>query len=228
MLIEEKKLRKKSIGRKYYLKHRKQKCASSRWWRNKHPEQIRITTKKWRLKHKEQIRLYTQNKYEKNPEKYREYSKQWYYKNGIQGRLRNNFLKRKKYKTEYNRRYSAKELLTLRGKLKFRMRREIWSALRKNKAGRKWESLVGYSVVDLQNHLQSLFTNGMTWKNIGKWHIDHKIPQSFFIYEKPEDQEFQYCWSLDNLQPLWAKDNLEKRNKILRPPEPLSFVCHDL
>jgi hypothetical protein len=58
---------------------------------------------------------------------------------------------------------------------------------------------------------------GMSWDLLlhGKIHIDHIVPISFFRYEKIEDQEFQYCWSLNNLQPLWAKDNLSKNKRII-------------
>ena len=39
----------------------------------------------------------------------------------------------------------------------------------------------------------------MSWDNYGSdWYIDHKIPDS---------------WSLNNLQPMWAKDNLAKGNR---------------
>ena len=55
----------------------------------------------------------------------------------------------------------------------------------------------------------------MTWGNYGKWHVDHIIPQAFFKYTSTDDVEFKYCWSLNNLQPLWAKDNIKKKDKIL-------------
>ena len=55
----------------------------------------------------------------------------------------------------------------------------------------------------------------MTWKNHGKWHIDHIVPKSFFRYKNTDDVEFKYCWSLDNLQPLWAKDNFSKSDNLI-------------
>jgi len=93
--------------------------------------------------------------------------------------------------------------------------------LRANKAGRTWESLVGYSVWDLQVHLQSKFTDGMTWERFlkGEIHIDHIIPKSRFHYETPDDPEFKICWGLNNLQPLWAKDNLSKGAKLIEPEQ---------
>ena len=87
-------------------------------------------------------------------------------------------------------------------------------SLRGNKFGRHWESLVGYTVDDLEKHLEPLFTVGMTWENYGDWHIDHIIPIALWQYSSYEDREFKQCWSLANLQPLWAEENIKKGSKI--------------
>lgn len=78
------------------------------------------------------------------------------------------------------------------------------------KDGRTWESLVGYTRADLMAHLESRFTEGMTWDNVGDWHIDHITPRSAFAFATPSDPGFRACWALSNLQPLWAVDNLRK------------------
>ncbi|MFW5903050.1 MAG: HNH endonuclease signature motif containing protein, partial [archaeon] len=65
------------------------------------------------------------------------------------------------------------------------------------------EDLVGYTFNELKEHLENQFTDKMNWGNYGDyWEIDHIKPKSSFDFEKPEDQEFKDCWSLDNLQPL--------------------------
>ena len=46
------------------------------------------------------------------------------------------------------------------------------------------------------------------------------IPKSAFNFETAEDADFKKCWALENLQPLWAKDNLRKSNKIHKPFQP--------
>ena len=54
----------------------------------------------------------------------------------------------------------------------------------------------------------------MTWENQGSyWHIDHIKPKSLFEYDSIDHPEFKKCWSLDNLQPLEAKENMRKNNK---------------
>ena len=69
------------------------------------------------------------------------------------------------------------------------------------------------SKVKLMGHLESRFNDYMTWKNRGKhgWHVDHIIPQSAFNMENPLEQ--RVCFWYKNLQPLWAKDNIEKNDK---------------
>lgn len=90
----------------------------------------------------------------------------------------------------------------------------IHRALGKAKAGRSWKTFVDYSLEELMAHLERQFLPGMTWKNKGDWHIDHIMPRSSFEYSSPDDPEFKKCWSLSNLQPLWAVDNIRKNAKI--------------
>lgn len=70
---------------------------------------------------------------------------------------------------------------------------------------------LGYNRQELASHLERNFQHGMSWKNYGDWHIDHIIPKSWF---NPNDYwELRACWSLQNLQPLWKKDNWSKGNR---------------
>jgi len=95
------------------------------------------------------------------------------------------------------------------------MRRSVTRFLSSGiKAKRSWKSLVGYNSEELMNHLESKFTSEMSWDNYGSyWHVDHIRPVASFKFEKPEDLDFQTCWSLSNLQPLSAKENLKKNSK---------------
>ncbi|GAI33061.1 unnamed protein product, partial [marine sediment metagenome] len=59
-----------------------------------------------------------------------------------------------------------------------------------------------------KKHLEKRFVKGMSWKNYGKWHIDHIKPcATFNLSEKKEQRK---CFHYSNLQPLWAKENLSK------------------
>lgn len=60
--------------------------------------------------------------------------------------------------------------------------------------------LLGYSATDLKYHIESLFTDGMSWDNYGEWHIDHiKRVSEFDSKSSPSIVN-----SLSNLRPLWA------------------------
>jgi hypothetical protein len=113
-----------------------------------------------------------------------------------------------------NKRNRARRTNDPQFRLSGRMSCAIYSALRSKKAGRSWETLVGYTLNDLIAHFESLFVDGMGWHNIGLWEIDHVIPRSAFTYTSPEDSAFKDCWGLANLQPLWKSDNRSKKNRI--------------
>jgi hypothetical protein len=69
--------------------------------------------------------------------------------------------------------------------------------------------MLGYSAIELKEHIEKQFKDGMTWENHGEWHIDHIRPVSSF---GKESSMCEVC-SLNNLQPLWAVENLSKGNK---------------
>jgi len=96
-----------------------------------------------------------------------------------------------------------------------RMKTAIKLALGEKKAGRKWESLVDYTLDELYVHIEKQFLPGMSWENMGEWHIDHILPRASFNYETEDDPEFKACWALTNLRPLWWRDNISKGDKRL-------------
>lgn len=99
-------------------------------------------------------------------------------------------------------------------RLNDRMSTQIRVALRDAKAGKPWEALVGYSLADLVVHLERQFVPGMTWENMGAWHIDHIVPKVAFHFTSPDDPNFRRCWALKNLRPLWAHENLKKGTRV--------------
>jgi hypothetical protein len=112
---------------------------------------------------------------------------------------------------EYHRRYQAERGRTdLAYRLNRNMRSHIWASLRGRKHRRRWESLVGYTLSDLMQHLERQFVRGMSWDNRHLWHIDHIVPLSSFQFTTPDCEGFKAAWALTNLRPLWSGDNLRK------------------
>jgi hypothetical protein len=71
-------------------------------------------------------------------------------------------------------------------------------------------NLIGCPPDELRLFLEQKFKDNMSWDNYGEWHIDHIIPLSS---AKTEEELYKLC-HYTNLQPLWAKDNLAKSNKL--------------
>lgn len=73
------------------------------------------------------------------------------------------------------------------------------------------EELLGCSIQEFHQHLESQFLPGMTWGNRSEWHIDHIKPCAAF--DLTNEEERKACFHYTNLRPLWKKDNLRKGAK---------------
>lgn len=91
--------------------------------------------------------------------------------------------------------------------------KHIRAALKRKNGRTMYESLLGYTVADLRAHLERQFTKGMSWERYtqGEIHIDHIVPQRCF--DLTRESEWKACWSITNLRPAWAKDNMRKGGK---------------
>ena len=72
------------------------------------------------------------------------------------------------------------------------------------------KDIVGLDYIEFKNYISSMFTDGMSWENYGKWHLDHIIP----LRVAKNEEEVLLLNHYTNLQPLWAEDNLRKGGKI--------------
>jgi hypothetical protein len=100
-------------------------------------------------------------------------------------------------------------------KLSHNLRVRLISAIKGNyKVGSAVKDL-GCSVEELKSYIESKFQPGMSWDNWNKdgWHIDHIKPlASFDLTDR--NQLLEAC-HYTNLQPLWATDNIIKRDKLI-------------
>ena len=123
------------------------------------------------------------------------------------------------YINKENRRYYIKQYNKKKYKdVCHRLNASISSRLRivlpRNRHWRRNLKLLDYSARELKEHLEKQFQGGMSWNNYGEWHIDHIIPLSAFNFDSPAHIDFRRCWALNNLQPLWAKENMQKKDKL--------------
>jgi len=90
------------------------------------------------------------------------------------------------------------------------LRGRLHKALNGNAKAASTLELLGCTAEHARFHIESQFTEGMTWENI---HVDHIQPCASFDLEDPSEQ--RKCFHYSNLQPLFASDNLRKSDKIV-------------
>jgi len=143
----------------------------------------------------------------------KEKQRKYYKKNRI--RILKNvkrFNQKVKSKLTRNKRMKIKRQTDPKLKLSENIFSSMRYSLKTNRAGKKWQASVGYSINELKAHLEKKFKNGLTWKKFFKesYHLDHIKPISSFNYTKPEDKEFKQCWALSNLRVMKGVDNMRK------------------
>lgn len=112
---------------------------------------------------------------------------------------------------EYNKEYRLKRYHSDPAfKLLVGLRNRLGHALNGNSKSASTIELLGCTPEHARFHIESQFTEGMTWENI---HIDHIQPCASFDLEDPNEQ--RKCFHYSNLQPLFASDNLRKSDKIV-------------
>lgn len=132
----------------------------------------------------------------------------------------------KKYRNDHKKENRNWQNIRWKTNIKYKLNKsmsyQINFSLKGNKAGRRWEMLLGYNINILIKHLKKTIPMGYCWQDYldGKLHIDHIIPISVFNYETPEHSDFKRCWALKNLRLLSAKENIIKSDKLFKPFQP--------
>ena len=131
---------------------------------------------------------------------------------------------REAVKKASKKRSRIKERSTAHGRVNRVISERVRVALKGNKTG--WRTSVGWTIRELMQHMEAQFKPGMSWDNYGEWHIDHIKPKAKFEFSSAHDEGFKACWSLSNLQPMWASDNSRKSDKWFdMSPSPFEAYC---
>lgn len=176
---------KRAIYKKYYKKNKEKLSQYSKIYYKKNREKHNATHNKWR---------------KANPEKTRNIAKRCRRKRILNGKTR--IYKKNRYHNDLKFRLLTNLRTRLRAALKAQGIKKTTSTMK----------LCGCSLEKLKQHLESQFTEGMSWDNKGDWHVDHIKPCAAFDLTDPEEQK--KCFHYTNLQPLWALDNMRKGAKL--------------
>lgn len=186
----------------------KRKEWDRRYW-EKHKARIRERSRKWYLEHKELADQRVKDCQRKYPDRVKARGIIWQNKN--RHIIRANYLRNR---LERIRKSVAASKKRRRSDLNYRLtgnlRHRVWLALRGHVKSDRTLGLIGCSIDDLRDYLESKFSEGMSWDNYGfyGWHVDHIKPCALFDLTQPQEQ--RQCFHYSNLQPLWAKDNFSK------------------
>jgi hypothetical protein len=145
-----------------------------------------------------------------NKESRNEYRTQWNIKNPNYNKnyYQTNRDNIRKLQNEYERnRTKVDHLFKLRKRIRSLIRRVISNNGFHKKS--KTYDILGCSNEEFKIHIESQFTEGMSWDNHGDWHLDHITPVSWGNTE----EEIIALNHYTNFQPLWAMDNFKKGNR---------------
>lgn len=186
----------KHCGNEYPIeefRYGKSSCYScqkemSREWKKKNKERMAEYGHQWRQKHHEAIQAYNAAYAQANKEVIQRRSSKYHTE-----RAKVDF----GFKLAKNLRTSLRHLVKLGNMAK----------------GAKALQLLGCELEFLKTWFKYNFTSDMNFENHGVvWHIDHTIPVSLFNLTNNEEAKACFHWS--NLKPMYAKDNMSKKNNL--------------
>ncbi len=185
----------------YYEANREQILAKSKAYHKANRERSLAQRKTYREANKEKILAQKLAYREANRDELRKKAIAYYQEN------------REAITSKTTKRVRARRQSDIVFRLRKQLRSRVYCAIKGNfKSGSAVRDL-GCSIEYLKAYLEGQFEPGMSWDNWGRhgWHIDHIHPLASFDLTDPE--QFKQAVHYTNLQPLWAKDNLEKGTK---------------
>lgn len=226
MTQEERKERNRAYAQKWYAANREKKrkyyeanAEKGLKYREANAEKIAEYHRKYAAANAEKIKEQKRKYAEANPEKLAEKSRKYREANPekIKERDRkyreaNRELVRSNARTRDRRRH-AKWKSDPIYQMARRVRGRMHTALREKGFSKesKTQKMLGCTFKQFAKHIESQFTDGMSWDNRSEWHLDHIVPLSCATTIEGLEKLSHY----KNIRPLWAADNLIKSNKLV-------------
>ena len=216
----------KSVDCFYERRKECKKCVLEKHkdYYKKNKEKIDKRTKKYRESAKQRMSEYQKKYHESNKdrilERHRKYNeankesvlkKQRQYYEANKERIAE---KHKQYREANKEKNKIREQKRLQNEPLFKFKKNIRSLIKNSfkrginqfRKSSKTEKILGCDIQFFLLHIQNNFTNGMTFDNHGKWHLDHIIPLATAKTEEDVIKLNHYT----NFQPLWREENLSK------------------
>ena len=195
----------KEYSIKYYEDNRQKVIQDTAKWRAANLEKANEHSRKYYGKNREKMIQDTAKWQAANPEKSKDYSRKYYEANRekiIQGVVNRRAKKRKE----------GDPVCLMAGRVRARMH----MALRQRGLSKesKTQKMLGCSFKQFNKHIESQFTDGMSWDNRSEWHLDHILPLSCATTIEGLEKLSHYT----NIRPLWAAENRRKSDNLVLIP----------
>jgi len=198
----QRKIRRREISKRYYQKNKDKARAAIKRSRQKNPQPNRDSAKRYAAKHPDLIKQKNADYRAQNREAISERMKRWREAN-------------KEKVRSSKREWSKKRALLPFTKIEKSARLALLRAVKGGAiTDRRSMEMIGCTKAELKSHLESQFKPGMTWGNHGRsgWHIDHIRP--ICTFDLSDRAQLAAALHYTNLQPLWAKENVQKARSI--------------
>lgn len=196
---------------KAYREQNKEKFqAYQKGYRAANKAKIRAQQKEYRDTHQEKASAYQKEYQKHNAARGRELQRAWRAANPERQReINRRCVKNNPERARRNRKNWLASERSINYRLSECCRHRTRKALKGISKSAKTLELLGCSIPELRQRLESRFQTGMAWENHGTaWHIDHVKPCAKFDLSDPKQQKA--CFHYTNLQPLWAEENITK------------------
>ena len=188
----------KEYKKNYYLENKEEINERKRKYYLVHKEELNIQSKEYKLEHKEEIKEYNKKYSSENKEE-------------------RNVRRRKSAKIRYNNDPIYKRVHLIRDIFRGILIKIITNGNITERNNSNCLKLFGTTVDGLKKHIESQFTDTMSWYNHGHiynpdaWQLDHIIPIGSFDFTIEEN--FTKAFHYTNTQPLMSSDHIEKSSK---------------
>lgn len=182
--------------------------------------------KQWRIENRDSVlkqnerykKMYAENEELRNKAKERVYrarrekynTPEYLEKKRKQKEKKDEFLKAKRKRDEINKWKRENTYKFIKNYRTF-----IWNIFKNKRMSNskyKFKQHLGCDYETFINHIESQFVDGMSLDNKGEWETDHIIPLASAL---SMERLYELC-HYTNIQPLWKKENRDKRDKKLK------------
>lgn len=207
------------------MKSQKELDATNKWRKNNR-ERIREYMKKWRAENSERLKKYDSEYKASHKSQRSKRFKEWSDKNRDSLLVKKSEYAKKRYSSghrwrpktkaqkqrvlEWSRKYlKHKRLTDPNHRIAHNLRTRLRSVLDGKSKSKQTLQYLGCDAGAFRRHLESQFSEEMSWDNYGSfWHIDHIV--ECFRFDLTKESEIEKCFHFSNLRPLDKKENMSR------------------